>query len=182
MQECAKSLPEGLDGTLSGLAHEGFYFGECLLDGVEIRRVFGQEEQLGSSLADGGADGFSLVASEVVHDDDVAFLERRDKTLFDIGQEAFRIDGTVDHARGGQAVDAQGAHEGQGFPVPVRNLGKQAFAFPAPPAQARHVGLDPGLVDEDQALRVDLALMLLPVPAPVRDVRPVLLAGMHGFF
>jgi hypothetical protein len=42
---------------------------------------------------------------------------------------------------------------------------------------AGHVGLDPGLVDKDQTLWVNLVLVLFPLLAPTRDVGPVLLAG-----
>ncbi len=44
------------------------------------------------------------------------------------------------------------------------------------------VGLDPGLIDEDQPARVDLALMGLPAGALEGDVRARLLGGQHGFF
>jgi hypothetical protein len=45
-----------------------------------------------------------------------------------------------------------------------------------------HVGLHPGLVDEDQSLWVNLVLVLFPLQAPARDVGPVLLAGAQAFF
>jgi hypothetical protein len=47
---------------------------------------------------------------------------------------------------------------------------------------ARHVGLGPGLVDEDQARRVKPALILLPAGAPACDVRSVLLGRVQAFF
>ena len=46
--------------------------GEELLDGVEVRGVFRQEERLGARRADKLAHGFAFVASEIVHDDDIA--------------------------------------------------------------------------------------------------------------
>jgi hypothetical protein len=51
---------------------------------------------------------------------------------------------------------------------------------PAP--QRRHVGLGPGLVDEDQAGWIDPRLILLPTGSMARDVRPVLFAGQNAFF
>jgi hypothetical protein len=45
-----------------------------------------------------------------------------------------------------------------------------------------HVGLGPGLVDEHQPMGSDAALVLLPPGPPAGDVRPILLAGEHGFF
>jgi hypothetical protein len=52
-----------------------FEFCKDLPDGVEIGRVFGQEEELGAGRADEGSYGFALVAAEIVHDDDVAFTQ-----------------------------------------------------------------------------------------------------------
>jgi hypothetical protein len=48
--------------------------------------------------------------------------------------------------------------------------------------QTDHVGLRPGLVDEDEAGRIDFPLMPLPAGTAVRDVRPILLGRDHGFF
>jgi hypothetical protein len=43
--------------------------------------------------------GLSLVAAEIVDDDDIAGLERRHQYLLDIGEEAFPVDRAVDDAR-----------------------------------------------------------------------------------
>jgi ABC-type uncharacterized transport system substrate-binding protein len=48
------------------------------------------------------------VAAEIIHDDDVAWFEDREELLRHIGAEALTIDRTVEDARGGQAVAAQG--------------------------------------------------------------------------
>jgi hypothetical protein len=45
-----------------------------------------------------------------------------------------------------------------------------------------HVGLGPGLIDEDQAPRIKPTLILLPLQAAAGDVGPVLLAGVQAFF
>jgi hypothetical protein len=47
---------------------------------------------------------------------------------------------------------------------------------------AGHVGLGPGLIDEDQAGRVDAVLMAAPPLALGGDVRPMLLGGVQAFF
>ena len=47
--------------------------------------------------------------------------------------------------------------------------------------QGGHVGLGPGLVNKDQALRTDLALILLPLRAPAGDVGTVTFAGDEAF-
>jgi hypothetical protein len=47
---------------------------------------------------------------------------------------------------------------------------------------AGHIGLGPGLVDEDQAVRIKTPLILLPLGAPAGDVGAVLLGGEQAFF
>jgi hypothetical protein len=64
----------------------------------------------------------------------------------------------------------------------VRHLGNQAGAASAASVAAGHIGLGPGLIDEDQAPRIKPALILLPSSAAAGDVGPVLLAGMQAFF
>jgi hypothetical protein len=64
----------------------------------------------------------------------------------------------------------------------VRHLGNQTAAAGTAPVPPGHVGLGPGLVDEDQASRVKPALMLLPPGAPSGDVGAILLAGVQAFF
>jgi hypothetical protein len=45
-----------------------------------------------------------------------------------------------------------------------------------------HVGGKPGLVDEDETVRIEIRLTIEPVPPPLQDVRPILLARMGGLF
>lgn len=57
----------------------------------------------------------------------------------------------------------------------VGRTGLETLAAWSPAAQRRHVGLDPGLADEDELRRVDPALMGLPALPLAGDVRPRLL-------
>ena len=57
-------------------------------------------------------------------------------------------------------------------PLPARGSG----------VRPRHIGLDPGLVDEDEVLGVQAWLVLAPCRPRSRDVRPVLLGGMECLF
>jgi hypothetical protein len=43
---------------------------------------------------------------------------------------------------------AQSRDEGQGAPMPMRHTGHEPLAAWSPSAQRRHVGFDPGLVQE----------------------------------
>lgn len=64
----------------------------------------------------------------------------------------------------------------------MRREGGKALALRSPAAQWRHVGLDPGFVDEDEAARIDPGLMRLPTLTLAGDIRPGLLGWQHGFF
>ncbi len=122
------------------------------------------------------------MAAEIIHDHDVARLENWNELLFDISSEAFAVDRSVEDAGSDEAVRAQGAEKGQRPPMAVRRKTSHPFALRSPPAQRGHAGLDPGLIDEDQALGIEARLPRLPAAAPARDVRTGLLKGEQRFF
>ena len=66
VEEGADLAPDGFLAALGGLAEQVFELCEDLFDGVEVGRVWGKEEQPCPGAPDGGADGGSLVAAEVV--------------------------------------------------------------------------------------------------------------------
>ena len=175
-------MPGGFDGSLGGFAEQGLELGEDLLDGVEIGAVGGQEQEFRAGSADGLADSLALVATEIVHDDDVAWFERRYQNLLDIGEEAPPVDRSVDDARGIDAIDAERGKEGECPPAAMRHLGSEPSTPGAAAMPPRHVGLRPSLVDEDEPRGIKLALMGLPADPAARHVGPVLLARVHGFF
>jgi hypothetical protein len=123
-----------------------------------------------------------FVAAEIVHDHDIAGLKRWDQHPLDIDPEALAIDRTVDQPRRFDPIAAQGGQEGHGLPMAVRHLGFEPQAPSRPAPQRRHVGLGPGLIEEDQAAGVDPALILNPLRSPSRDVRTILFASHQCFF
>jgi hypothetical protein len=64
----------------------------------------------------------------------------------------------------------------------VWRLAAQAFASWSPAMGTDHVGLGPGLVNEDKAGRINLSLMPFPACPSARDVGPVLLGWQQRFF
>jgi len=58
----------------------------------------------------------------------------------------------------------------------------QALAARTTAVAARHVGRGPGLVDEDEALRIEIGLALEPVLPAFQDVGTALLAGVRRLF
>ena len=109
-------------------------------------------------------------------------LECWHQHLFDIGQKAFAVDRSVDHAGSVDAVMAQSGKEGQGPPSAMRGLCDQSLAASRTAMSAGHVGLGPGLVDEDEARRIKPPLILSPLCPSPGDVGTILLAGVQAFF
>src|SRR5262245_14906929 len=66
-----------------------------------------------------------------------AGAQRRSEHVFDISLETFAVDRAVEDARRVYACAAQGGHEGQCFPMVIRNLGMEPFAAPAPSPKRR---------------------------------------------
>ena len=119
---------------------------------------------------------------EVVEDDDVARAKHRQQELLDVGAEDDPVDRTVDDARGGERIGSERGQEGERAPAAVGREALQPLAFDAPAADRGHVGLDPGLVDENEAFRVEMLNRPLPASTPPGDVWPMLLTGECGFF
>ena len=155
---------------------------EGLLDGVQVWGVWGQEPEAGAGSLDTVAHGLGFVGAEVVGDDNIARLEGRQEQLLDIGQEALAVDWAVEDARSCKSVAAQGGQESHGAPVPMGCKAPQAFILWSPSAQWGHVGLDPGLVDEDEALWIDTSLPSLPAPALAGNVSAALFKSEQRFF
>ena len=85
------------------------------LDRIEVRGVFGQKHEARPDVSDRSSYGLCPVGAEVVEDDDVARLEGRNEELFNIGAEAFAVDGPVEQAGRIDAVVAQGGKESRGL-------------------------------------------------------------------
>ena len=175
-------VPEGIDGSFGGLSERGLELCEGHLDRIEVRRIGRQVEEVCAPVLDGLADAIDLMAAQVVHDDDVTRAERRSEHLLDIGLEDDAVHRSVDHQWRRDRVVSKAGDEGGGLPMAVGYGANQALALRAAAIQARHVGLGPGLVDEDELGWIKRGLIAPPSQARGGHVRPVLLGGVHGFF
>src|SRR6266542_6180123 len=81
-----------------------------------------------------------LVSWEIVDDDNVAAIECRDETSFDIGEEGRSVHRSVDHEGGNDPIMTQTRHQGDGLPVPVWNGPDQSFAAGTTTPQS-HAGM-----------------------------------------
>src|SRR5271169_6178232 len=71
----ADPAAEMRNGSLGGLAQQRLQFAECLLDRIEVRRIFRQIKQFCAGSFDGLLHSDPLMGREVVDDDDVAVPE-----------------------------------------------------------------------------------------------------------
>ena len=159
-----------------------FELGEDLLDGVQVWAIGRQEQKPGTFGANGGSDRGFLVAGKIVQHHNISLLERRAKLLFDPGGETGSVDRLVENEWCIDPITSKCRDEGHGFPVAIRHLGMQALPHRRPAAQRRHVGLCPGLINKDQARRVNPALIFLPSLPMACDLRPQLLGWQNAFF
>lgn len=137
---------------------------------------------MGPTIEDRLADARDLVRRQVVQHHDVTASERRRENVLDVGPEGIAIHRPVEHPRRGHAGQAQAGDEGHRLPVAERCAVAAALADRRPAIEPRHLRVDAGLVEEDEALRIDERLRCSPQFAPCGDVGPVLLGRAQGFF
>ena len=122
------------------------------------------------------------MGGQVVHDDDVARTQGRGQHLLAPGPEGLAVHRSIEQQGSDEAGQGQAADEGHGLPVSVRDRGPAALAFRRPATQAGHLGRQSAFVDEDQALRIELGLVIEPLLAGGPYVRAALLGGVRGLF
>ena len=124
----------------------------------------------------------ALLLCEIVHDDDVALPQGRDEDLVDVEAERLAVDRPVEEPWRLDPVVPQGGEERHRPPVAVRHLGGQALAARRPAPERSHVGLGPGLVDEDEAGGIDEPLPRRPLGPSPRHVGAVLFGRNQRLF
>lgn len=112
----ANCRADRINGSRGGLSEQVLKLGKDLFDGVQVWRVFWQEEEFGADRTDELSNHFAPVATEIVQDDDVTGLTGRQENFLDIGAEAYAIDRHLDEPWRIDPVMAQGRQEGHGLP------------------------------------------------------------------
>jgi hypothetical protein len=103
-----------------------------------------------------------LWAGQIVHDDDVAGPQLGHERLFDIGEKGLAVHRAIEDHRRGDAVVAKPCGEGGCFPMAVGHGSVASLAPRRATVKARHFGVRGGLVDEDDARRIELELRFEP--------------------
>ena len=149
-----------------------------LFNGIEVGAVGRQIEQLRPDGFNRLADPGHFMTGQVVQDDPVAWVERGNQHLFDIGHEA----GAIEDGGGGELVRPQGGNDRGRLPVAVGDLRHEAGAAPTPAIAARHLRLERRLVEEDEAGAVEVSRLGAPVLPGRYDIRSILFGGAQDFF
>jgi hypothetical protein len=89
-----------------------------LLDGIQVGAVGGEIKRNCVARLDCFLDSVDFVDADVVHEHDVALLQRRSETLFGIGLEHLAGHGSFEHEGRGDAIVAQGGDESDVFQLP----------------------------------------------------------------
>ena len=100
----AAEFPELIGGPFGAVTQEFLELGKGQLNRVQVGRVGGQVAQLGAGRFDRLADASHLVAGEVVHHHDVAWLQDRSQMLFDPPAEQCAVDGPFHGERGDEPL------------------------------------------------------------------------------
>ena len=121
-------------------------------------------------------------ASTHVHDDDVTGTQFGHEHFCDVGLEGIFVDRPIKDERRDHAARGQPGEECRRFPMTVRYADAQTLPFWGPAVAPRHIGRSPGLVDEDEPVRVEVGLTVEPGFPPRQDVGTILLRGMRRLF
>jgi len=119
---------------------------------------------------------------EVVHHHYVAGLEGRGQRLFDAGAERRPGHRAVENHRSDDAALAQPGDEGRGAPMPVRHRADQPLATGAAAVEPDHLGVEPGLIEKDEAGGIHIALPHPPAPPMPCHVGTILLGRPQASF
>ena len=182
IQGRAHRRPQARHRTRGDRAQAGFEFRKDLLNGIEVRAVGGQREQVGADGFNRLADPGHFMTGQIVEDDAVARLEGGGEDLFTRRHKGGAIDRPVKDRGGGELVGAERGNARRRLPLAVGDLRHEARAAPTAARAPGHLCLQRGLVEEDEPLPVPLRGLPPPVLPGHQDIRPLLFGGVQDFF
>ena len=161
---------------------ECFQFREGQFDRIEVRAVGRQKAELGAHGFDRRAHRGLFVDGEVVEHHHIARAQRRHQDLIDVGEKCHRVDRSVEHGRGAEAVEAQRRHHGVRLPMTAGRVVAEASTAQAAAVPAQQIRRDAAFIQKHILLRGAERLPGLPLPPGSGDIRPTLLVGVYRFF
>ena len=178
----ADALPESWNGSFCGFAQEGLELCEQPLDGIEVRRIRGKQEQPGAHPFDQLPDLAALMGRKVVHDHHIAVRQGARQHLLDIGLEGFTVHGAVEQEGSAEFADPETCHEGGGLPMTPRLLADDTLPLGSAAIKADHFGVGSGLIHKHQLARIEAGLLGLPALTRLSDVGSILFGRVQNFF
>lgn len=118
--------------------------------------------------------------TEIVHDEDIGWLENERELLFGISAEAFAVDQSVENTTS-ETIAAQSAKKRQNPQATVQRKAIYSVVLRSLGRTWSDVGLDLDLVDEDQAPGSRLICHDTRSAASSREIGAALLNGEHRF-
>lgn len=119
---------------------------------------------------------------QVVEHDRVAGLRRWGEHVRHVGAEGLRAHRAIEQPGCGDAAGAQACGDGRGFPVALGHAHPATLAPWSAPVASSHGGVGCRLVDEHEAIRVEVELALKPRLARCPHIRPLLLGRVACAF
>lgn len=175
-------LPQQLARAAARFAQEGLQRRKGVLDRIEIRTVFRQKPELRADRFDRLANRWTAVTRQVIHDHEIAGMERRDEHLLDVRAEAGAIDRPVKHRGRRQAGDAERAEKRRRVPAPVRRVIGDACAVEAASIAAHEIGAHAAFIEKHESGRIESWCRHLPCRTRGGDVSAVVLGRAYRFF
>ena len=120
--------------------------------------------------------------AEVVGDDDVAGLQRRDENLFDVGEKARAVDRAIEDAGRRESGHPQRREKRARLPPRARSVIMDALAAQGAAIPSKQIGGDAGFAEKDEAHRIPGRRGGVPDAARGRDVRPIVFGRPYRFF
>lgn len=137
----------------AGAAEDRLELTEGLLDGIEIRRVGWQEEDVTARGLDQTLGGGALMNAEVVPDDELAGTQRGHQDLGDEDVKCQPVEGSLPRHGGGDPPPRERRDQRGLGPVIARGGADHPLAPWRPTEAGRHCQVDATLIDEDEVGR-----------------------------
>lgn len=153
-----------------------------MFDRVEVRALGREVEQTRASRFDRVPHAGHLVGRQVVEDHRVATLEHWDQRVGDVSPEALAVGRSVEQGGGDETAGAKGGGDGDCLVMPMRHRAAAALTALRASVGPHHVGGGRGLIDEDEAVRIEIELAVEPNVSGGPHILALLLGGVKSPF
>ena len=151
----AQGLRHGLHQSIQRarfrLAQSRLYFGPAQFNGVEVRRIRGQEVQMCTPRFNQLADSLPAMSGQVIHHDDVTPAQSREQLCPYIHFKLHAIHGAFKNPRGGDGFPSQRGNDSVMWPRIARCGFHHPLTGGSSTAQARQSQICPTFIEKFQA-------------------------------